>query len=56
MPVKIENMEMPESCGECRFMSGFIPSRCSACLGLKELTLDVWVLSKPSWCPLKECK
>lgn len=62
MPVKIENMDMPKCCAECRFYIASVdnwssPSFCSAILDTeREWTKIAKDTEKPFWCPLKEAK
>lgn len=53
MPVKIENMDMPKCCLDCRGLFGFV------CVLKKQEPTPIknkHLIKKPIWCPLKECK
>lgn len=54
MTVKIE-MNMPEHCIECRFLTGGLKMNyCAAAKGHKEVIGSL--ISRQKWCPLKECE
>lgn len=55
MPVIIIDMDMPEYCIECRFLTGGLKMNyCAGAKGHKEVNGSL--ISRQKWCPLKEVK